>query len=203
MSNSPLTSSKEMVDSESMEERQSRFKESFRINSTTMKDGETRELLWEYKSTKENEWQWKVDNNEGDGEGKIAENNVLELEARLPANILQRNVVSREINFSSNNEIKNLRLIQCVKLNDAIIEEWNFRFGFVVPGSTNAWEQQIQSATKSKTESGKDSPSSSSPSPSPSPPMDAKILSGNVTIDTNFYDGDDLMATKCMRIYYD
>mmetsp|Transcript_11885 Transcript_11885/g.18016 ORF Transcript_11885/g.18016 Transcript_11885/m.18016 type:complete len:201 (+) Transcript_11885:173-775(+) len=200
MSNSPLTSSKKKVNSESMgsmEEKQSRFKESFRINSTTMKDGETRELLWEYKSTKENEWQWKVDNNEVPVGGEIKdgkEKSVLELEARLPANILQRNVVSREINFSSKNEIKNLRLIQCVKLNDAIIEEWNFRFGFVVPGSTNAWEQQIQSATKTKTESD---------DPSPSPPMDAKFLSGNVTIDTYFYDGDDLMATKCMRIYYD
>ena len=109
-----------------------------------MKDGETRELLWEYKSTKENEWRWKVDNNEVSVGGEIkdgTEKSVLELEARLPANILQRNVASREINFSSKNEIKNLRLIQCVKLNDAIIKEWNFRFGFVVPGSTNAWEQ--------------------------------------------------------------
>jgi len=52
-------------------------------NSTTMKDGETRELLWEYKSTKENEWQW-VGGEIKDG----TEKSVLELEACLPANIL-------------------------------------------------------------------------------------------------------------------
>eukprot|EP00592_Proboscia_alata_P028513 CAMPEP_0194436646 /NCGR_PEP_ID=MMETSP0176-20130528/95768_1 /TAXON_ID=216777 /ORGANISM="Proboscia alata, Strain PI-D3" /LENGTH=44 /DNA_ID= /DNA_START= /DNA_END= /DNA_ORIENTATION= len=44
-----------------------------------MKDGETRELLWEYKSTKENEWQW-VGGEIKDG----TEKSVLELEACLP-----------------------------------------------------------------------------------------------------------------------
>lgn len=41
--------------------------------------------------------------------------------------------------FSSKEKIDNFRLIQRVFLFDKCIEEWYFKFGFVIPQSTNTW----------------------------------------------------------------
>ena len=68
-------------------------------------------------------------------------------------------------------------------LHGTCIEQWTFKFGFVIPDSTNNWQQIIRSAGKNNM-------------------MSPDILSGNVTIDTNFYDGDVLIFGKVVRIYY-
>lgn len=44
-----------------------------------------------------------------------------------------------ELNFSSINVIKQLRLEKHVYLNDQLVEFFEFKFGFVIPGSTNSW----------------------------------------------------------------
>jgi retinal rod rhodopsin-sensitive cGMP 3',5'-cyclic phosphodiesterase subunit delta len=92
-------------------------------------------------------------------------------------------VVAREINFSASEEIKNLRLIQKVMMNDYCIEKWSFRFGYVIPNSTNTWEQIIKAACKGQM-------------------MSAEVLSGNITIETSFFD-EELLVHKCVvRVYY-
>ncbi|CAF1253489.1 unnamed protein product, partial [Didymodactylos carnosus] len=92
-----------------------------------------------------------------------------EHEARVPRRILKCRAVSREINFSSQEEMKHFRLEQKVYFKNQVIEEWAFAFGFVIPGSTNTWESLIEAAPESQM-------------------IPANLLSGNVVIETKFFD---------------
>lgn len=91
----------------------------FRINTMTMRDALTGELHW----TSDTEF------SEGDAE------------AHLSRAILTCKAVSREINFTSAEEIAAFRLEQRILFHGTCIEEWCFCFGFVIPGSTNSWQQ--------------------------------------------------------------
>jgi len=71
--------------------------------------------------------------------------------------------------------------VQRIFLHAACIEEWDFKFGFVIPDSTNTWQQVIQAADKT---------------------LPADILSGNVTLETAFYDSDLLVCKSVLRLYY-
>ncbi len=122
-----------------------------------------------------------------------------ELKATVPRKILECSAVSREINFTSKQEIRQFRLEQRVFLAGACIEgapsalrclvdtasvcrisvfrlgphvmtnpsprppllplypeEWFFDFGFVIPGSTNSWQQTIESAGEDRMLSAED-----------------------------------------------
>jgi retinal rod rhodopsin-sensitive cGMP 3',5'-cyclic phosphodiesterase subunit delta len=92
-------------------------------------------------------------------------------------------VVSREINFTSVQEIKKFRIEQRVFFQGQCIEEWFFTFGFVIPGSTNSWQQQIEAAA-------------------PDQMMSAELLSGNITIETSFYDDKLFICKNLVRIFY-
>lgn len=61
------------------------------------------------------------------------------------------------------------KLLQKVFFQGKCLEEWFFKFGFVMPNSTNQWQSTIEAASEM---------------------MPAEILSGNITIETNFFDGD-------------
>lgn len=63
------------------------------------------------------------------------------------------------------------------------LEEWNFDFGFVIPNSTNTWQSLIEAAPESQM-------------------MPAKVLNGNVVIETCFFDGEMLVSTSKVRLYY-
>jgi len=141
------------------------FDRIFQIKSIQMSDAESKEVLWqsEFASNSNSDWE-------------------KEIEIRLPRKILSCSAVAREIEFSSQEEIQELRLLQKVRLNDHLIEEWNFTFGFVIPSSTNTWQNIIVSAPDI---------------------MDASILSGNVTIETSFYDRDIIVAQSLWNIFYD
>ena len=67
-------------------------------------------------------------------------------------------------------------------LHDQPFEVWNFEFGFVMPGSTNTWQQVIEAADEM---------------------MPAEVLNGNVVIETSFFDGDMLISKCRVRIFYD
>ncbi len=69
-----------------------KIKEGFKINWMTMGDAETGEVLWKSK-----------------GDEKFTESDI-EIEARIPAKILQCESVSREVNFSSCESMKKLRV---------------------------------------------------------------------------------------------
>lgn len=106
-----------------------------------------------------------------------------ELIEHIPKSILECRAVSREITFYSAEEIKNFRLIQRVYLNGKCIEEWFFKFGYVIPGSQNTWEQTIEAAPANEM-------------------IPADQLSGKIVFETSFYDDDDLLCKNSMRIYY-
>ncbi|RHY12229.1 hypothetical protein DYB36_004643 [Aphanomyces astaci] len=101
---------------------------------------------------------------------------------------------------SSTEEIKAFRLEQRVFFNGQCLEgsflnlrrtvshilvlEWLFAFGFVIPHSTNTWQQTIDAA-------------------GPDAMLPADAISGNLTIETGFYDANVLIAKTVYRIYYD
>lgn len=106
-----------------------------------------------------------------------------EHEARVPKKILKCRAVSREINFSSIEPMEKFRLEQKVLFKGRCLEEWNFDFGFVIPDSTNTWQSLIEAAPESQM-------------------MPAKVLNGNTVIQTMFFDGDLLVSTSKVRLYY-
>ncbi|RMX54312.1 hypothetical protein pdam_00021781 [Pocillopora damicornis] len=106
-----------------------------------------------------------------------------EHEARVPKKILKCKAVSRELNFSSEQEMTKFRLEQKVMFKGKCLEEWYFDFGFVIPASTNTWQSLIEAAPESQM-------------------MPAQVLSGNVVIETKFFDGDLLVSTSRVRVYY-
>ncbi|QQP36519.1 Uncharacterized protein FKW44_021648, partial [Caligus rogercresseyi] len=107
----------------------------------------------------------------------------IEHEARVPKKILKCRAVSREINFSSSEPMEKFRLEQKVLYRGQCLEEWNFDFGFVIPNSTNTWQSLIEAAPESQM-------------------MPARVLNGNVVIETKFFDDDLEVSTSKVRLYY-
>ncbi|CAH2063532.1 unnamed protein product, partial [Iphiclides podalirius] len=107
----------------------------------------------------------------------------MEHEARVPKRILKCRVVSREMNFSSVETMDRFRLEQKVLFKGRCLEEWFFEFGYVIPNSTNTWQSIIESAPESQM-------------------MPAHVLNGNVVIETKFFDGDLLITTSRVRLFY-
>mmetsp|Transcript_10480 Transcript_10480/g.16393 ORF Transcript_10480/g.16393 Transcript_10480/m.16393 type:complete len:159 (-) Transcript_10480:159-635(-) len=137
----------------------------FRLNMMNMSDARKGKILWE---------------SPGDWPERFFKE---ELDAHIPKDILQCKEVSREINFSSAEKMEDFKLLQKVYLQGhGVIEEWFFKFGFVIPGSTNQWQSTIEASDEM---------------------LPAELLSGNITIETNFFDGDRLLAKSLVRVYYD
>ncbi|EAT45289.1 AAEL003437-PA [Aedes aegypti] len=107
----------------------------------------------------------------------------VEHEARVPIKILDLRAVSREINFSTVESMENFRLDQKVLFKGRIMEEWFFEMGWVSPNTTNTWQSTIEAAPESQM-------------------MPAKVLNGNVTIETSFFDGETLISKSVVRLYY-
>jgi retinal rod rhodopsin-sensitive cGMP 3',5'-cyclic phosphodiesterase subunit delta len=101
----------------------------------------------------------------------------------VPAAMLGHNAIAREMTFSSKEAINGFRIHQRVVLNGQSLEEWNFKFGFVIPGSTNSWEMTIVAADAQEM-------------------LPASVLSGNMCIETTFFDDDYEIGRACARIYY-
>mmetsp|Transcript_3213 Transcript_3213/g.2864 ORF Transcript_3213/g.2864 Transcript_3213/m.2864 type:complete len:235 (-) Transcript_3213:44-748(-) len=135
-----------------------------KINYMSMRDGETGELHWE--STKFGAFSFES-----------------EMPERVPKSILTCRYVCREIRFSSREELTKFRIVQRVYFRGQCIEEWFFVFGFVIPGSSNSWEQIIKAAH-------------------PDEMFSAEELSGNVTFETAFFDDQLLLCKNLVRIYY-
>ena len=89
--------------------------------------------------------------------------------------------------FYSPTVLTAFHLTQTIALHSQPIEQWRFHFGFVIPNSTNSWQCCINRATTSSSQ----------------PPLSAAALSGHVTIDTRFWDGEQCIGTSRLRVYYD
>ncbi|RQM21038.1 hypothetical protein B5M09_010233 [Aphanomyces astaci] len=176
-----------------------------KINYMNMRCGDSGRMLWQSEK-------WGKDMFEREQKGKSlpscsliplsTHHRRLFVVAVVPKAILQCTSVSREINFSSTEEIKAFRLEQRVFFNGQCLEgsflnlrrtvshilvldlEWLFAFGFVIPHSTNTWQQTIDAA-------------------GPDAMLPADAISGNLTIETGFYDANVLIAKTVYRIYYD
>ena len=133
--------------------------ESFRINWMKMRDATTGKVLWEQRTG------WDQDH----------------VDAKVPKAILHCKAVSREINFTSIEQMESFRLEQRILLHGQPFEEWRFAFGFVMPNSTNSWQQVIEAADDV---------------------LPPDLLSGNVVIQSNFLDGDTLIKQSHVRIFY-
>ncbi|OUC48222.1 GMP-PDE, delta subunit [Trichinella nativa] len=101
------------------------------LNWMNLRDGETGKILWQ-----------STDDLSQPG---------TEHQARVPKKILKCRIVSREINFSSAEQMEKFWLEQKVYLKNEVIEPsnalgWQFEFGFVIPNSTNTWQSVIEAA---------------------------------------------------------
>ncbi|XP_067947897.1 retinal rod rhodopsin-sensitive cGMP 3',5'-cyclic phosphodiesterase subunit delta-like [Watersipora subatra] len=135
----------------------------FRLNWMNLRDADSGKILW----------QGNEDLSSPDKEH----------EARVPKKILKSRAVSRELNFTSAEEMNKFRLEQKVIFKGKCLEEWYFDFGFVIPGSTNTWQSMIEAAPEGQM-------------------MPASLLSGNVVIETSFYDNDVHVSTSKVRLFY-
>jgi retinal rod rhodopsin-sensitive cGMP 3',5'-cyclic phosphodiesterase subunit delta len=105
-------------------------------------------------------------------------------EAHLPTAMLAFPAVGREIVFSTVQSIKNFRIEQQVLLQGNPVEQWNFKFGFVIPGSENSWETIVEAAGEGRM-------------------LPASLLSGNMFIVTSFYSGELFISRSVVKVFYE
>ena len=63
-----------------------------------------------------------------------------------------------------------------------VVEKLHFKFGFVMPGSTNTWDQIIDADQENM--------------------IPAEVLSGNLVVDTFFLSGEHVLSQTKYRIFY-
>lgn len=142
------------------EETYKKIKQGFKINSMKMRDGNGGTCMWECK-----DWDLNIENRE----------------ENLPKEILDCSEIIREITFSSKEPIENLELVQNFYLKDELIESSRFFFGFVIPNSTNNWEQIIEAKEEM---------------------IPYYILSGNLRVETLFLTNGEIISRNNVTIYY-
>jgi len=147
----------------STQEAQRRIMDGFKLNWMNLRDAENGKILWQ-------------------GSDDMSVPGV-EHEARVPKKILKCKAVSREINFTSKEEMAKFRLEQRVLFKGKCLEEWYFEFGFVIPESTNTWQSLIEAAPQDQM-------------------MPANVLNGNVVIETKFFDDVNHISTSRVRLFY-
>jgi retinal rod rhodopsin-sensitive cGMP 3',5'-cyclic phosphodiesterase subunit delta len=91
--------------------------------------------------------------------------------------------VVRAINFSSKNAIENFKLTQKAYLMGNLIEEFSFKFGFVMPNSTNNWDQLIEAADEADM-------------------IPFEVLSGNLVMETVFTSGEEVLYRSKITVLY-
>ena len=139
----------------------SRMKQGFKVNHMQMRNGDTGEVMWQVNSwdlTKE----FHTEN--------------------ITKNLLKCKKIIRNVNFSSEEKIEDLELIQNFYLMGELFESSRFKFGFVIPGSTNDWEQ-IMIAKEDGV-------------------LPAEVLSGKLQVETLFLVQGNILYKNRILIYY-
>ena len=116
-------------------------------------------------------------------ENKDFSSGEVEHTAKVPTSILDLEAIIREIHFSTTEALKNFKLKQKIFFKGKPLEEWFFEMGPVKANTTNTWQSTIKAAPESQM-------------------MPAKVLNGNVTIETEFYDENILMGKSTVRLFY-
>ena len=139
----------------------SRLKKGFKVNHMQMRNGDTGEVMWQVNS-------WDL-NKEFHTEN-------------ITKNLLKCKKIIRNVNFSSEEKIEDLELIQNFYLMGELFESSRFKFGFVIPGSTNDWEQ-IMIAKEDGV-------------------LPAEVLSGKLQVETLFLVQGNILYRNIILIYY-
>ena len=138
-----------------------KIKKGFKVNHIQMKNGENGQVMWEV-----NSW---------DLTKKSHKENITK-------EILKCKKIIRNVNFSSEEKIDDLELVQNFYLMGELFESSRFKFGFVIPGSTNDWEQ-IMIAKEDGV-------------------LPAEVLSGKLVVETLFLIQKKVLYKNRIHIYY-
>ena len=149
------------VDNTELDENLLKIKQGLKINHMQMKDGTNGKVLWESK-----DWD-------------IHSKSHIE---KFTKELLKCKVVIRNVNFSSTEQIEDLELLQNFYLMGELLETSRFKFGFVIPGSTNDWEQIIEAKEDGV--------------------LPAEILSGKLHVETLFLCQNKVLWKNKSIIYY-
>lgn len=153
---------KALLDDTISEDLLEKIRSGFKINHLKMKDGDKGKVLWET-----NKFDLSEDEKQED----------------LPKELLDSKVVVREVNFSSKEKISDLELIQNFYLFGELIETARFYFGFVIPDSTNNWEQVVEAKP-------------------PEEMLSAEELSGNLVVEIMFLSMGEVIVRNRIVINY-
>ena len=135
----------------------------FKIKKMMLKDAKSGKIFWECL-----DWDMKLS----------------ERTEKFPAEILKCKRVSRVVEFSSIKKINNFSIKQRVWLFGKKVEELNFKFGFVIPNSTNSWDQTIIAAPPDKM-------------------IPINVINGNAIMETIFYDQENIIYRGTIKIIYE
>ena len=149
------------VDNTELDEKLLKIKQGLKINHMQMKDGTNGKVLWESKD-------WDL-------------HSTSHIE-KFTKELLKCKVVIRNVNFSSTEQIEDLELIHNFYLMGELLETSRFKFGFVIPGSTNDWEQIIEAKEDGV--------------------LPAEILSGKLHVETLFLCQNKVLWKNKSVIYY-
>ncbi len=138
-----------------------KIKNGFKVNHIQMKNGETGDVMWEVKSWDLTKKTHKIN---------------------ITKELLKCKKIIRNVNFSSQEKIDELELVQNFYLMGELFESSRFRFGFVIPGSTNDWEQIIVAKEDGV--------------------LPAEILSGKLQVETLFLMQGKALYKNKIHIYY-
>ena len=149
------------LDNSELNEHLLKIKQGLKINHMQMKDGSNGKVLWESKN-------WDLNSSSHT--------------EKLTKELLNCKVVIRNVNFSSVEQIEDLELVQNFYLMGDLLETSRFKFGFVIPGSTNDWEQIIEAKEDGV--------------------LPAEILSGKLHVETYFLCQNKVLWKNKILIYY-
>ena len=138
-----------------------KIKRGFRVNHMQMKNGENGEVMWEV-----NSWDLTKKSHK----------------EKMPKELLKCKKIIRNVNFSSDEKIDELELVQNFYLMGELFETSRFKFGFVIPGSTNDWEQIIVAKEDGV--------------------LPAEVLSGKLQVETLFLIQGRVLYKNRILIYY-
>ena len=138
-----------------------KIKNGFKINLIQMKDGDSGKMMWDCK-----DWDFS------------SPNQIVKISKEL----LKCKIIKRNVNFSSVEKIEDLELVQNFYLMGELFESSRFKFGFVIPNSTNDWEQIIEAKEDGV--------------------LPAEILSGKLNVETLFLCEGKIIVKNKILIYY-
>lgn len=184
-SNQNASFSPENTEESELHEQLENISKGFKINHMKMKDGSKGKVMWEKsdwnlgdESQLQNFKHKNLNSKEVREMNKIAFKNHNE---NLPKELLECKSIVREINFSSAEPIENFEIVQNYYLSGELIETTKFHFGFVIPNSTNNWEQIIEARDEM---------------------IPCSILSGKLKVETIFLADGEIFLKNYITIFY-